>query len=535
LRLALALVLLCFPLVQTAAAETLAIQGGLIHGTIEPSGVQSFKGIPFAAPPTGALRWRQPAPVVAWTGVRDAGQFGHACMQAPDRPGSFFEREASTTRDVSEDCLTLNVWTPPHLAGAHLPLLVWFYGGAWVAGASSKPLYDGSALARLGMVVVTPNYRVGVFGFLAHPALSAESASRSSGNYGLADQVAALRWVRANARAFGGDPASVTIAGQSAGGLSVDFLMSMPSAKGLFARAIVESGANVGAGPGYATLSRAETVGAAYLRNRGARTIAEMRALPAATILKSLPIDTTQMPTCPTCNLNFVPIIDSAIVPAAPSVVFAEHREAAVPFMIGATANEALPLYPHDVPPASYAAWATALWGDQTKLLMHFYMYDTPQTARRAMVQGASDNSLAGARYEASQHAATGLPTFLYRFQHAPPGRESEIYGAFHGAELAYVFGTFDAVKRPWTADDHVISQTFMSYWLNFVRNGDPNGGTLPHWDAYDAAGDSMMSLDTVSKSIPVPFPARSTLIEQRLTRVTADQESEERHSDRLR
>jgi para-nitrobenzyl esterase len=359
-----ALALLAAP----AQAMPVKVDGGRIEGQVA-NGLRIYKGVPFAEPPVGELRWRAPRPVKAWSGVRRAANFAPACMQTGvSMPGE-------TPPAVSEDCLYLNVWTPAKGAGDRLPVLVWIPGGGFSNGSASMPLYWGDRLAKEGAVVVTVGYRVGPLGFLAHPELTAESPHRSSGNYGLEDQIAALRWVRRNIAAFGGDPGRVTIAGQSAGAISVSILMASPLARGLFHRAIGQSGGlfePLQLAPSY-QLSNAEREGVAYATSVGARSLAELRRLPATALLQGK------------AGLISHPVIEPNVLPASPYEVFASGRQHDVPILIGSNADEARSLTVlTEVKAATFADDIAKRWGPLPPEIIAAYPNATDEEARTA-------------------------------------------------------------------------------------------------------------------------------------------------------
>lgn len=448
-------------LLSPAQAAPIAVDGGMIESV--PAGdVTAYKGIPFAAPPVGQLRWRAPEPVVPWPGVRRADRFSPICMQKGSYP------EDAPPEPMSEDCLTLNVWVPAGAApSAKLPVMVWIYGGGLVNGTASTPLYAGDELARRGVIVVTANYRLGALGFLAHPSLTRESANKVSGNYGLLDQLAALQWVNRNIAAFGGDPANVTVFGQSSGSISISVLSASPLAKGLFRRAIGQSGGllePIEIGPAFA-LDGAEKYGAAFAAKLGAPTLAALRAKPAAEI----------------ANARYSPnaVIDGYVLREPPFNAFAQGRGNDIDLLIGTTAEEGLEFVGKrnitvatllDLLRQDFPSFIVALIGPKTPA--------NDKEALDAFVAFEGDmrfgwDMLAWARL----HAATRRNTFLYRFEHTPPGEQ----GARHGVEMQYVFGHPNP-KAPWTDADRKLSQTMAAYWTNFAKTGDPNGPGLPAW-----------------------------------------------------
>ena len=460
-----------------AEAPQATVVGGALRG-VEGGGVAAFKAIPYAAPPVGALRWRPPEPAPGWSGVRDATKVGVICLQ----------RYNATDNGVgplpaSEDCLTLNVWTParPH---PRLPVMVWIHGGGFVNGSGTAALYDGSALARQGVVVVTLNYRLGRFGFFAHPALSAESPTGPLANYGLMDQIAALRWVQDNIAAFGGDPGQVTIFGESAGGIAVNTLMASPSARGLFSKAIVESGAGRSVYPRLARLNTtsepsAEDRGVAFLKSIGveAKDAAALRAIPAEAIAAAPD---------PSVFDGFGPIIDGRLVPMSVPDAFAQALEAQVPYIVGSNSLE----FP--IPAAQLPGALTA-------------MLRLPPPAQAGLAAAYPDRAAyeahvlsdiifgEPARYLAGLHAANGQPTWLYRFSALSPSMRGKLAGAPHASEREYVFETLSASPWPTGGDDAKVAAAMSGYWTSFAKRGDPNGGGRPKWPGFTKAADQLL------------------------------------------
>lgn len=469
-------ILVCWALLFCGVASAAEIEGGRIEGVRE-GGVTVYRGVPFAATPVGDLRWKPPQPVAPWSGVRQAATFAPACMQrGVSMPGE-------TPPAVSEDCLYLNVWTPTADAGAKLPVIVWIYGGGWQNGSASMPLYWGDALARRGVVVVTVAYRVGAFGFLAHPDLSKESAAHSSGNYGLMDQIAALRWVQRNIGAFGGDARNVTIAGQSAGAMSVSILMTSPQAKGLFHRAIGQSGGffePVQLAPSY-LLPNAEHEGEAFAASLGAKSLAELRALPAARVLDG------RMPSGPH------PVIEPTVLPQTPFDAFAGGRQNDVPVLLGSNAEEARSLVDvKDVKAATFAADIAKSFGPLPPPLIDAYAPANDDQAKAARIAFETDLRFGWDMWAwARLQAATGKrDVFLYRFEQKPPfpAGPRNGWGASHFAELWYMFDNLPQETWAWSADDRKLADTMAGYWVNFAKTGNPNGAGLPSWPAF--AGD---------------------------------------------
>jgi para-nitrobenzyl esterase len=463
-----------------ASPDRVRIGSGLLHGAMQAD-VISFKGIPYAAAPVGPLRWRAPQPVAAWSGIREAHEFGNACLQPPPRAMS-----PPLGAPVSEDCLYLNVWRPLHAQG-RLPVMVWIHGGSLVAGAASIAQNDGALLARRGVVLVSINYRLGYAGFFAHPALTREAADGGQlANYGLMDQVAALRWVQKNIRAFGGDPSRVTIFGQSAGALSVEALMASPPARGLFQRAIVQSGYYRGSYPRLAErapdgLSSAQDAGVAALKAIGVGTddVAVLRGLTSA-----------QLQSLPPYDLNGArPAIDGRYVVEDLWTTFRRGAEAPVPMIVGATGQETPPL-----PPEFRARFRSVI-----------SQFMTPEEEARLLpVYGGQDGldlSLspdfgfaAMMRSLAQLHLAHGHPAYRYRFATLPEAAAAKLKGLPHSGDLPYVFGTLDVAPWKMEARDHAVSEAAMDYWVEFARSGRPAPKGRPAWPS--AADDRIMLFD---------------------------------------
>ncbi|MCE9521289.1 MAG: carboxylesterase family protein [Alphaproteobacteria bacterium] len=467
-----------------AVANAVEIEGGRIEG-VKDGDLTVYKGVPFAAPPTGALRWRAPQPVRPWSGVRRAEAFAPACMQV----GVSMPGEAPPA--ISEDCLYLNVWTPAGFANEKLPVLVWIYGGGFANGSAAMPLYWGDRLARKGIVVVTIAYRVGAFGFLAHPELTREPVQHASGNYGLMDQIAALKWVRANIAAFGGDDRRVTIAGQSAGAMSVSILMASPLAKGLFARAIGQSGGffePVQLAPGF-LLANAERDGVVFAASVGASSLAALRQVPAAALLKGKSGPVSH------------PVIEPYVLPETPYDVFAAGRQSDVPILIGVNAEEARALVDvKNVTAAGFAGDIEKAFGALPPPLIAAYAPGSDVEAPAARIAFETDlrfgwNIWAWARL----HAARGKgDVFSYRFTQRPPFPDDSVYagwGASHFAELWYMFGHLDQAPWRWSAGDRRVEAAMMAYWVNFVRGGNPNGNGVPAWPAFKDANGPVLAL----------------------------------------
>ncbi len=466
----------------SAASDVVRVDGGQIAGA-SADGVRVFKGIPFAAPPVGELRWRAPQPVTPWSGVRAATAFGSQCMQTPYPAGSPY---ASAPEPTNEDCLYLNVWTTAS-EGDKRPVMVWIHGGAWTRGSGATPTYDGAALARRGVVVVTTNYRLGVFGFLAHPALTAESAEHASGNYAILDHVAALKWVQRNIAAFGGDPARVTVFGESAGSWSVNVVQATPLAKGLFHRAIGESGGQFAR---VARLADAEKAGVALATALGAESLSALRAIPADR-LQSIQTFRTSV------------TVDGYVLPQEVRAIFAQHQQSNVPVLVGSNANEWTTLSnPAQFPKTmdDYRKYVATQFGDAAKDIDAVYPVKSDADIPGAMLGLGRDRTFTlEMRTWARMVAAGGTHAFLYQFSHVPPSPRAAEWGAYHASEIAYVFGNLRNPAFHYTDIDRRLSDQMSSYWVNFATTGDPNGAALPRWTPYDAANEPYLDLgDTV-------------------------------------
>lgn len=466
-----------------AAGPVVTIESGRIQGVAggPASPVQIFRGIPFAAPPVGDLRWREPQPVAHWQGVRDATQFGARCMQLPLFSDMMFRSPAP-----SEDCLTLNVWTPAKLGGARrakLPVLFYVYGGGFQAGDSSEKRYDGAAMAARGIVVVTVNYRLGVFGFYASPELTAASPYHASGNYGLLDQAAALAWVKRNIAAFGGDPDHVTIGGESAGSMSVSALMVSPLSRDMIAGAIGESGALMQKWTPV-PLAEAEKKDAPFAQSVGASNLAAMRAMPADKLLAAQ--GAAQ-------DINFGPILDGHVLTEAPSATYAAGKAAHVPLLVGSNSQEAAgsAVFGDGVPTvASYRAGLVRTLGDKADVVFALYPANDDTEVLPAATAVASDDFLALPTWKwFDLQRQTGAPTYYYYYARVRPRMVSDTsskplpWGAVHSAEIEYALGNLDANPLyAWTDDDRTVSTTMSGYFANFIKTGNPNGDALPVW-----------------------------------------------------
>jgi para-nitrobenzyl esterase len=508
-----------------AAPSTLAKTGPIVHlssGTLRGSlqgNAAVFKGIPYAAPPIGDLRWRPPASAAAWKGERDATHPAPACVQRPDGLGPFIKPLAATYGvnyisepvSISEDCLYLNVWVPQWPAQKSFPVMVWLHGGSNVAGSGSQSTYDAASLASHGVIVVTINYRLGIFGFFSHPSLTAESPHHSSGNYGLLDQLAALQWVQANIAQFGGDPANVTLFGESAGSIDAGDLITSPLSAHLFHRAILESGPPFGLGPS-PTLRDAESTGSALAGSSA--SIADLRKLSAADLMR---IANSHGPYA-------VPmIIDGWVLPQAPARAFASGAEEKVDLLVGLNGRElsafrvlaaAAAKSSSKAPPSPGASQAVKqiadtvhpLYGGWTYLAISKYIQDSIYHRALALDQASNDMLMAcpiGAL--ATLTGATGQRVFVYQFDRSIPGPGESTLGAFHGIEIPYVFNALQDSSWSWlpfTAVDHDLSFAIETYWTNFARSGDPNGSGVPGWPAWREKSEDYMEFSREAAAV---------------------------------
>jgi para-nitrobenzyl esterase len=446
--------------------------------------VHSFKGLPYALPPTGAARWKPPVEMPAWSGVRDATKFGPACVQPKPRAASIYANEPAA---MSEDCLSLNVWATKGASKA--PVLVWIHGGSLTGGSGSEALYDGTKLAARGVIVVSINYRLGVLGYLAHPQLSVESPRGISGNYGLLDQIEALRWVQRNISAFGGDPANVTIAGESAGALSVMYLMTAPSARGLFAKAIAQSAYMIST-PELKQArfgeDAAEAIGSRLATALGTQDIAALRAIDAAKLTDAAP------------RTGYVPFgtIDGHVLPRQLVEVFDRGEQAPVPLIAGFNSGEIrslrflIPPVPADA--ATYEAAIRSRYADLADRFLKLY----PGTQLEESILAITRDAMYGWTAErlVAKQTALGQRAFLYLFDHGYPAADAAGLHGFHAAELPYVFGTADRTppfwpKVPATGAEAALSDAMIGYWTSFARSGQPQAANHPQWQAYGSTG----------------------------------------------
>lgn len=499
-----------------SAAERVKTPNGVLEGTLDASGVRAFKGIPFAEPPVGDLRWTDPQPLKRWTGVRQAVAFGPRCMQP-----SIYNDMIFRSNGMGEDCLYLNVWTPAKSASERLPVLVYIYGGGFQAGDSSEGRYDGESLASKGIVYVSMNYRLGIFGFLTHPELTKESAHHASGNYGLMDQAAAIAWVRKNIAAFGGDPKKIAIGGESAGSFSVSALMASPLSRDSLAGAIGESGAFFGQTLRARPLAKAEEDGAKFGASNNASSLAALRAIPAADLMQTA---------SKAGAMRFAPIADGYFLPEGAAAIYAAGKQSHVPLLAGWNADEATPqvLFAKQKPSAE----------EFPKRLETAFAADAPEAAKvypastdAEAMQSAKD--LAGDRFLAystwkwieMQRQTGGKPVYRFFFTRVRPPQPGAMVngipaiqlGATHSSEIEYALGNLKFNKvYAWQPEDHKLSELMQNYWVNFVKKGDPNGSGLPEWPPSDPAGHyQVMRLDVEAHAAPDRLRSRYEFLDR--------------------
>ncbi|MGJ5816515.1 carboxylesterase/lipase family protein [Paludibaculum fermentans] len=497
------------PAPAAGEAPVASVTGGSIRGVLDSSlpGGGVFKGIPFAQPPVRNLRWREPQPVQPWKGIRDAGRVSASCIQPALGTGRFLTplaerygtRYNHTPIEISEDCLYLNVWAPQWPAKTALPVMVWIHGGSNVIGSGGENGYDGAALARKGIVVVTLNYRLGVLGFFAHPELTRESPHHASGNYGLLDQLAALQWVQQNITQFGGDPKRVTVFGESAGSINTGLLLCSPLSVGLFQRAILESGPVLSLAHHPAALEKGERFGESVARSLGApANLLKLRDSSPETVVKAAREASTSG-----ADPGFV--LDGWCLREPPAKIFAEGRQLPVDLMIGNNGRE-ISVFRG---PSSSESANRGLAGDSIKETIRIFYGGSA-----SLVTGLFVINNALGRTESADgwindvvcacpamamsllHGGTGHPAYVYQFLRSIPGKGQPTLGSFHSLELPYVFGTFRKPAWNWLPFeplDYTLGESIMGYWTNFAKTGNPNGPKLPNWPAFEIASQASM------------------------------------------
>ena len=484
--------LLCFVLLAafaiTSVHAQVKIDSGSLAGTTTAAGIRVFKGIPYAAPPVGDLRWKPPQPPAKWSGVRQADKFSDSCVQALTRGRNPWTKEFMVQNEASEDCLCLNVWTGAKGATEKRPVLVYIHGGAFYEGSGEIVTYDGEELAKKGVIVITINYRLGIFGFFTHPELTKESPQHASGNYGLLDCIAALQWINKNIAAFGGDPSRVTIAGQSAGAIAVHMLTASPLAKGLFHRAIAESGLGLmRAKP----LAGSEQDGVKWAETKGATSLKELRAKAALDLMG---------------GARFSPVIDGWFLPSDITTIFSQGKQNDVPIMAGLTADEgsASPTY-GKIKAEDFTKQSQQRFGAQAENFLKLYPSNDQMQSSLAQKQSARDQTLVTISLWAAERAKTSkAPAYTYYFTRGIPWPEHPEFAAFHTSDVPYFFANLKQLERPWEAVDRQLSETVSNYWVNFAKTGNPNGKGLPNWPAFDAAQQVTMELGEKISTRPV-------------------------------
>lgn len=511
------------------------IEHGIIEGNYDTkTGLQMYFGIPFAKPPVGELRWKAPQPLDSWTGVKETKKFGPRPVQA-----IVFGDMKSRSDGLSEDCLYLNVWTPARRNTSGLPVLVYFYGGGFVAGDGSEPRYDGAAMAKKGIVVVTVNYRLNIFGFFAHPELSAEAPYKASGNYGLLDQHHALKWVQKNIAAFGGDPKRVTIAGESAGSISVSAQMASPLSKDLIAGAIGESGAGIHPTLAPVPLEEAEKTGKEFAEKAGYKTLAELRTLSTREVYE---IYTESR------RFGFPTVIDGYFYPKTITEIFEAKEQAMVPLLLGWNSAEIPGMAFMQGQPyneESYINKVKEAYPDDFKEVLKLYPHGSEKEIEYSATALASDRFIAYSTWKwfdlHRKNSSQPVYRYLYsklrpplRDQTLAPGlaggtvrqgqnapRMPEPIGAPHACEIEYCMGNLDLVDDyAWTEEDYKVSETMLGYFANFIINGNPNGEGLPDWPAAEAADNTppVMVIDVESKAVDAPNDARYRFLDKAYT-----------------
>lgn len=508
--------------IATSAQDAVSVKTsyGILEG-LDISGIKTFKGVPFAAPPTGDNRWREPQPLQPWQGIRECHDYAPDPMQEPIFGDMNFGADS-----ISEDCLYLNIWTPAITMNEKLPVLIYFNGGGLMAGSGSEPRYAGMAMARRGMICVTANYREGIFGFFAHPELSKETAYKGSGNYGFLDQQAAIRWVHENISLFGGDPERITIAGESAGSMSVSALMASPLSRGLFAQAIGSSGSVI-ADKRVKSLAEAEKAGVDMMRRMGYKNVKEMRKVPAEVLMKQ-------------ANVRNVPVynIDNHFLTEQPFATYAAGRQMRVPLLVGGNSLEMSPaayfgyitMSGREITMEDIAKTASGMFGDNTEEMLSLYGITAPDDIyKQPGIDLCGDLFLAYStwRWGNIHNATSGQPVYRYLYSRERPkmmiegkvaglaggvkdkteaeevveNKIPEIHGAVHSADIEYAMGNLPTNRvYDWQPEDYMVSDIFMGYYANFVKTGNPNGIGLPQWlplDNSDSPGFMVIDVKT--------------------------------------
>jgi para-nitrobenzyl esterase len=492
------LFVVCSALLQatTRQEKQIQIDSGVISGYYnKQTGVTAYKGIPFAAPPVGSLRWKPPQPVQPWSGIKNCIQFGPSPMQPKPISFLFLGPEfVVPASPLNEDCLYINVWTATSTAEEKRPVLVWIYGGGFVTGGAAAPGYSGEALAEKGIIFVSFNYRLGVFGFFAHPALTVESPEYSSGNYALLDQIAALKWVKKNIRAFGGDPDRITIAGQSAGSASVNCLLASPLCKGLFQGAIGESGSLVLENPllHMKSLKEAEKDGERFAQNLHAENLNDLRAIPAEDLQKK-------------GFAFYSPIVDGYVETRTVAETYKQDKQIHVPFITGWNADEGIIM---GIENKENFAKQSAQFGADSVLFNKYFPSTTDQESIASQIRLSVDKTIGVSSYAwaVNQNRNSDAKTFIYQFTRKPPATgEKKRFGAYHTAEIGYALHNLDSIQRAWEPVDFRLQNELSFYWVQFVKTGNPNQNGLPAWNYFSMNNPACIIFGdtTVSRLLP--------------------------------
>ena len=469
--------------IANAQLQNIKTQNGQISGS-QKGQISIYKGIPFAAPPVGDLRWKAPQPATNWSGIRSCTEFSASPFQPNPTPFYCWSEEfIAPPKPLSEDCLYLNVWTGAKSAQEKRPVFVWIYGGGFSSGSAACAIYDGEEMAKQGVIFVSINYRVGPFGFMAHPDLSKEQ-NNASGNYGLMDQIAALQWIQHNISAFGGDPNQVTIAGQSAGSMSVNCLVASPLAKGLFHRAIAQSGGML-ANRLSTSLSDAEKMGETFQKKANANNLAELRQKPAEEILKI----------SQSSSLRMGVALDGYVLPKDITKHFREGKHNDVPLMMGWVTGDGGLVGSQALSAEKFKQQATEKYGEKAQEYLSIFPANTDEEAKMTQTKLSLFSFAAmPAHLWASYNRS---PSFIYEVSHVPTDKpDFPNYGAFHTSEVPYALHTLHTWKRPWQDHDLAVEKLMSSYWINFIKTGNPNGEGVPVWKKYDKKEGVIMTID---------------------------------------
>ena len=493
------------PLCSIAQQTIINTASGKVEGLVH-EGINVFKGIPFAEPPVGPLRWKAPVPIAAWSGTKKCIAYGASPVQNDPVPFMCWSKEFLIPKEpISEDCLYLNVWTKSTSTNSKKPVLVYIYGGGFRSGGSACPIYDGEAIAKKDLVFVSFNYRVGVFGFLSHPELSKETPYNTSGNYALLDMIAALKWVQQNIASFGGDPTKVTIAGQSAGAFAVNFLCASPLAKGLFTRAIAQSGGSVlpSAIRPSIKLQEAEAIGVDFAKKFNCNSIAELRAKSAKEIQAM------------NGGLS-APFEDGYVLPTSIYTIYKNGNQNDVDLMLGWNEDDKIMGKPLSA--VEYKAQINKRFGEKSNRVLTHYPADNDEQASKSQGDMSRDESFGvqGFAWANMQHTSGKHPVYVYNFNRKLPYYSPETnFGAFHSGEIVYAFNNLHTLDRPWEKIDHQLAETMSDYWVNFVKTGNPNGASLVNWPTYDTNKRDVMILDKKTESTSLPTRDQLKFLEE--------------------